>query len=90
MKTQILNIAAVLMLVILTNCKKTEETIAPSLSVNPTAKDIESTAGNFNIAVTATVAWTVSCDKNWIILDPMSGTGNATVKADFMKELPVI
>ncbi len=85
MKTKILNLAAVLILVILTNCKKTEETIAPSLSVNPTTKDIESTTGNFNIAVTATVAWTASCDKNWIILDPMSGTGNATVKADFQE-----
>jgi len=85
MKTKILTIAAVLILVILTNCKKTEEQIAPSLSVNPTTKDIESTTGNFNIAVTATVAWTASCDKNWIILDPMSGTGNTTVKADFQE-----
>ncbi len=85
MKTQILKIAAVLILVILTNCKKTEETIAPSLSVNPTTKDIESTTGNFNMVVTSTVAWSASCDKNWIILDPMSGTGNATVKADFQE-----
>ena len=86
MKIQ-LNIILILMLLvaIFNSCKKTEEQIAPSLSVNPTTKDIESTTGNFNIAVTATVAWTASCDKNWIILDPMNGTGNATVKADFQE-----
>jgi len=83
MKTLKYSIVALILISIILGCKKTEESIAPSLSVNPTSKDIESTAGNFNIVVTSTVAWSVSCDKNWILLDPMSGSGNATVKADF-------
>jgi len=67
----------------LSTCKKPEDEIPPSLNVNPTTKEIDQNTGNFNVSVTSTVAWTASCDKNWITLEPLSGIGNGTVKADF-------
>ena len=68
---------------LVTTCKKSENEIPPSLNVNPTTKEIDQNTGNFNVSVTSTVAWTASCDKNWITLEPLSGIGNGTIKADF-------
>ena len=75
--------AIIIMFAIINGCKKTDDDVQATLTINPVQKDIETTNGSFNIAVTATTQWSASCDKSWISLDPMSGSGNATIKADY-------
>jgi len=76
-----------ILLSIIAGCKKTEETVQPSLSINPAQKDIEANQGNFIIAISSTVKWTASSDKSWITLDPVSGTSDGTIQVDYLDNI---
>jgi hypothetical protein len=83
---KVLNLVfGILLIVSITDCKKPAEEVTASLTINPTKKEIDANSGSFQIAVASTIQWTVSSDKNWITVSPMTGTGNATVKVDYLE-----
>lgn len=51
----------------------------PSLEVSPATIPAELTAGNYSIAVTSNIDWTVASSVAWCTPSPVSGNGNGTI-----------
>lgn len=49
------------------------------LAVNPEFLIIPAEGDTVNIGVTSNVAWTISGNQNWVMIDPVSGNGNDSV-----------
>jgi hypothetical protein len=55
----------------------------PILTVSPSTQAVSAAAGNFQVALTGNVAWTVASNSSWLIATPTSGSNNGTVTANF-------
>ncbi len=51
-----------------------------SLEANPTSASVSSASGTINVTITANVSWTITDVAEWYSVEPMSGTGDATLK----------
>lgn len=50
-----------------------------TLSVSPSALNVEAAGGTASFDVVASISWTVSSDQSWLTINPGSGTGNGSV-----------
>lgn len=48
----------------------------PSLSVDPSAFQLERTVNVLIVDITSNISWTATSDQDWITVDPVSGIGN--------------
>jgi len=65
-------------------CKKSADEIPPSLTVNPSLKEVDAKQGSFTINVLSTTSWTASSPDNWITLSSSTSAGNGTIKVNFL------
>ena len=55
----------------------------PVLTLSPSTQAVSAAAGNFQVALTGNVAWTVASNSAWLTATPTSGSNNGTVTANF-------
>jgi hypothetical protein len=63
---------------------------APTLTVTPTTQSRTTAAGSFTTTLTSNVAWTVSSNVSWLTTTTSSGTGNASVIANYTANLTAV
>jgi hypothetical protein len=56
---------------------------APTLTVSPATSSATAAEGSFAITVTSSINWTVTSNAGWLTASTASGTGNATVTANY-------
>ncbi len=56
---------------------------ANSLVVTPTTQSVGNAAGSFSATVASNIAWSVSSNAAWLTTSPSSGSGNASVAANY-------
>lgn len=60
--------------------KNDEPAVDNSMSVSPAAKDVALAGGSFTVTIKSSSAWSATTDKDWVVLDPSQGQGDAFVK----------
>ncbi|MBQ3026942.1 MAG: BACON domain-containing protein, partial [Alistipes sp.] len=60
----------------------TQSALIPSLEVSDTAITATSTERTKSVTITSSIAWTATCEANWVTLTPVNGTrGTTTLNA---------
>jgi hypothetical protein len=52
-----------------------------SLSVTPSNRDVGPEAGSTTFSISSNTTWTIADDAGWLLVNPLSGSGNATITA---------
>jgi hypothetical protein len=61
----------------------TQEGSAPTLVVNPTNRDVGSTAGQTTFDVSSNISWTVNESENWLDVTPSNGSGDDILTVNY-------
>ncbi len=65
--------------IVLATCNNPVEPDTKKLSVDPAVITCPDMGGDYEIALTANAAWSVTSDASWVSVSPQSGDGNAVI-----------
>src|SRR3972149_10147832 len=61
----------------------TQAAFSYTLTVTPSGRNVDYTAGSTTFLITSNTSWTVSDDAGWLSITPENGSGNGTITATY-------
>lgn len=73
--------------ILLAGCVKEEPKVADSYEVTPATIAADANGGVFTLDVKANLAWTASCEADWVSVSPAAGEGDGAVKITVLENI---